>query len=284
MGKSSKVAAAVARSVNPVFAAAILDKAREVAAEAVDTQVNIGQSTDTFRESFRELCSLAGVPIVKDADGREVFNRDSEVGKALHKVLHDMATDEARKREHYSVKVHKVGQDDKFLPVRIWSSLFSKWLPVNKSGQVAEKGDELIEANHVFTASFALGVDLKSLAGTAEKPLGAKAWLRGGQNGERPDGIKQGMRDWIKNDVDQALSRGWKSEAVKRAGGNKNDFADLLNGLHKAGTKKRARWEKDHGEGSVVSEDQWATLCSIIVEAAFDPDICDELIGRSDRT
>lgn len=274
MGKSSKVAAAVARSVNPVFAAAILDKARAVATAAVDTQVTIGSSTDSFRESFRELCMAAGVPIVKDANGREVFNRDSEVGKALHKVLHDMATDDARKREHYSIDVHRVGQDDKYLPVRVWSALQSKWIPAEGN----------LEANHTFTASFALGIDLKSLAGVAEKPLGAKAWLRGGVNGERPDGKAQGMRDWIKNDIDQALSRGWKSEAVKRAGGNKQDFADLLNGLHKAGTKKRARWEKDHGDGSVVSEDQWATLCSIIVEAAFDPDICDELIGRSDRT
>lgn len=272
MAKSNKVAAAVAKSVNPVFAANILAKCETVAGQALDVQIDSAKATESFREAFADLCIAAGVPTI-EKDGAVVFNRESEVGKALDKVLRDKATESAKKRSHYDIAVAKVGDSDRYMPVKIWSSLKRKWEPV--AGVVS---------NHTFTAAFALGVDLKSLSNVVEAPYGAKAWMRGGASGCRPDGKGQGQRDWIKNDIDQALSRGWRMDQSKRSGGNNKDFADLLAGLEKAGVKKRARWEKDNGEGSVVSEDQWSTLCSIIVEAAFDPDLCDELIGRSDRT
>jgi len=272
MAKSNKVAVAVSKSVNPALAGEVLAKAQAVAVQAIDVQISTANDTESFRAAFADLCLAAGVPVIK-RDGVEVFDRESEVGKALHAVLHAKATESAKTREHYSVEVHQVGNDDNFLPVRMWSSLQRKWVPIKDAPA----------ANHIFTAAFALGVDLKALASVAEKPNGVKAWMRGTMAGCRPDGKGQGMRDWIKNDVDQALSRGWKTDATGRAGGAKQDFADLLNGLHKAGTKKRARYAKENGADSVVSEDQWSALCSIMLEAAFDPALADEIIAAADR-
>ena len=288
MAKSNKVATAVAKSVNPSMAADILAKAEAVAVKAIDVQISTSVDTESFQSDFATLCLAAGVPVIK-RDGVERFDRESEVGKALHAVLKAKATDSAKTRAHYSVEVHKVGDDDKYLPVRMWSRLAKKWLPIDIEGNVVDPADvddhgiPLREANHTFTAAFALGVDLKTLASVAEKPNGVKAWMRGTAVEERPDGKGQGMRDWINNDVDQALSRGWKADASGRAGGAKHDFADLLNGLHKAGTKKRARYAKDNGDDSVVSEDQWTALCSIMLEAAFDPALADEIIAAADR-
>ena len=294
MAKSNKVATAVAKSVNPSMAADILAKAEAVAVKAIDVQISTSVDTESFQSDFAALCLAAGVPVIK-RDGVERFDRESEVGKALHAVLKAKATESAKTRAHYSVEVHKVGDDDKYLPVRVWSRLTKKWSPIDVNGNVvdpatvspdmktASHGVTLRQANHTFTAAFALGVDLKTLASVVEKPNGVKAWLRANVVGERPDGKGQGMRDWINNDVDQALSRGWKADASGRAGGAKQDFADLLNGLHKAGTKKRARYAKDNGDDSVVSEDQWTALCSIMLEAAFDPALADEIIAAADR-
>ena len=271
MAKSNKVAAAVAKSVNPSMAADILAKAEAVAVKAIDVQISTSVDTESFQSDFAALCLAAGVPVIK-RDGVERFDRESEVGKALHAVLKAKATESAKTRAHYSVEVHKVGDDDKYLPVRMWSRLTKKWTPVEPA----------LPVNHTFTAAFALGVDLKALASVAEKPNGVKAWMRGTAVGERPDGKGQGMRDWINNDVDQALSRGWKADASGRAGGAKQDFADLLNGLHKAGTKKRARFAKDNSDESVVSEDQWAALCALVQTLAFDPDLFDAVYQAAD--
>lgn len=272
MAKSNKVAVAVSKSVNPSMAADILAQVEKVAVKALDVQISTSVDTESFQSDFAALCLAAGVPVIK-RDGVERFDRESEVGKALDVALRAKITESAKTRTHYSVEVHRVGEDDNYLPVRMWSRLAKKWIPVE--GAPA--------ANHTFNAAFALGVDLKALPSVAEKPNGVKAWMRGTAVGERPDGKGQGMRDWIKNDVDQALSRGWKTDATGRAGGNRQDFADLLNGLHKAGTKKRARYAKDNGVDSVVSEDQWSALCSIMLEAAFDPALADEIIAAADR-
>ena len=294
MAKSNKVATAVAKSVNPSMAADILAQVEKVAVKALDVQISTSVDTESFQSDFAALCIAAGVPVIK-RDGVERFDRESEVGKALDVALRAKITESAKTRAHYSVEVHQVGNDDNFLPVRMWSRLAKKWAPIDVNGNVvdpatvspdmktASHGVTLRQANHTFTAAFALGVDLKALASVAEKPNGVKAWMRGTAAGERPDGKGQGMRDWIKNDVDQALSRGWKTDATGRAGGNRQDFADLLNGLHKAGTKKRARYAKDNGDDSVVSEAQWSALCSIMLEAAFDPALADEIIAAADR-
>ena len=271
MAKSNKVVVAVSKSVNPSMAADILAKAEAVAVKAIDVQISTSVDTESFQSDFAALCLAAGVPVIK-RDGVERFDRESEVGKALHAVLKTMATDSAKTRAHYSVEVHKVGDDDKYLPVRMWSRLTKKWTAVEPA----------LPVNHTFTAAFALGVDLKTLAPVVEKPNGVKAWLRANVVGERPDGKGQGMRDWINNDVDQALSRGWKADASGRAGGAKQDFADLLNGLHKAGTKKRARFAKDNSDDSVVSEDQWAALCALVQTLAFDPDLFDAVYQAAD--
>lgn len=273
MAKSNKVATAVAKSVNPSMAADILAKAEAVAVKAIDVQISTSVDTESFQSDFAALCLAAGVPVIK-RDGVEVFDRESEVGKALHAVLKAKATDSAKTREHYSVEVHKVGDDDKYLPVRMWSRLTKKWTPVEPA----------LPVNHTFTAAFALGVDLKTLASVVEKPNGVKAWLRANVVGERPDGKGQGMRDWINNDVDKALSRGWMADASGRAGGTQKDFADVLNQLDsKTNRNKRTKYAKDNGADSVVSQDQWTALCSIMLEAAFDPALADEIIAAADR-
>ena len=271
MAKSNKVATAIAKSVNPSMAANILAQAETVAIKAIDVQISTSVDTESFQSDFAALCLAAGVPVIK-RDGVERFDRESEVGKALDVALRAKITESAKTRAHYSVEVHQVGNDDNFLPVRMWSRLAKKWVPVEGAPAV----------NHTFTAAFALGVDLKALASVAEKPNGVKAWMRGTAVGERPDGKGQGMRDWINNDVDQALSRGWKTDASGRAGGAKQDFADLLNGLHKAGTKKRGRYAKENGGEAVVSEDQWSALCALVQTLAFDPDLFDAVYQAAD--
>jgi len=263
MSKSNKsVASAVAVAVpsaKSVLATEILASVASVAKRAIDVQISTANDTDAFRADFRALCQLAGVPVIKK-DGVEVFDRESEIGKKLTDALRAAATEEAKQRDHYSVEVHCVVGEDKYLPTRIWSTLLQKWIPVENAPPV----------NHTFTAAFALGVDLKGLASVVEKPNGVKAWLRGTVAGCRPDGKGQGMRDWIKNDVDQSITRGWKTPAVQRASGNKQDLADLLNGLYKAGDKKRQKHEKN-GD-TVVSDEQWKVLCAFALEAAFNPD------------
>jgi hypothetical protein len=274
MGKSNKVAVAVSKSVNPSFARDILAQVEAVATKAVDVQISTSNETESFRADFRALCLAAGVPVVKRDGVTEVFDRESEVGKALDEALRAKATESAKTRAHYSVEVHRVGDDDKYLPVRIWSPLQSKWVPVEGAPAV----------NHTFTAAFALGVDLKTLPSVAEKPNGVKAWMRGTMAGCRPDGKGQGMRDWIKNDVDQALSRGWKTEVNRRSNNGGNDLADMLKALdNKTNRNKRTKYERDNGAGSVVSQDQWSMLCSIMFEAAFDPMLADEIIAAADR-
>lgn len=274
MGKSNKVAVAVSKSVNPSFARDILAQVEAVATKAVDVQISTSNETESFRADFRALCLAAGVPVVKRDGVTEVFDRESEVGKALDEALRAKATESAKTRAHYSVEVHRVGDDDKYLPVRIWSPLQSKWVPVEGAPAV----------NHTFTAAFALGVDLKALPSVAEKPNGVKAWMRGTMAGCRPDGKGQGMRDWIKNDVDQALSRGWKTEVNRRSNNGGNDLADMLKALdNKTNRNKRTKYERDNGAGSVVSQDQWSMLCSIMFEAAFDPMLADEIIAAADR-
>ena len=273
MSKSNKaVNNAVAKSVNPSFARDILAQVERVATKALDVQISTAVDTESFRAEFRALCLAAGVPVVKRDGVTEVFDRESEVGKALDAALRAKATESAKTRAHYSIEVHHVVNEDKYLPVRMWSALQSKWVPVENAPAV----------NHTFTAAFALGVDLKTLASAAEKPNGVKAWMRGTLAGCRPDGKGQGMRDWIKNDIDQSLSRGWRTEVNRRAAGSRQDFADLLNGLHKAGTKKRAAFAKDNGDESIVSEEQWKALCALIQTLAFDPDLFDSVYQAAD--
>jgi len=289
MSKSNKVAVAVSKSVNPSFARDILAQVDKVAVKALDVQISTAVNTEEFQSDFAALCIAAGVPVIK-RDGVERFDRESEIGKALDEVLRPKITESAKGRAHYSVDVHRVGDDDKYLPVRMWSRLTKKWSPIDVQGNVVNPADvndhgiPLRKPNHTFTAAFALGVDLKTLPSVAESPNGVKAWMRANAVKERPDGKGQGIRDWIKNDVDQALSRGWKTDASGRASGTKKDLADVLNQLDsKTNRNKRTNYEKDNGVGSVVSQDQWAALCSIMVEAAFDPALADEIIAAADR-
>lgn len=275
MGKSSNKSTVSAAVVNELH-----NEVVAVAEAALEAQAQITGASESFRERFRALCVRASIPVIK-VNGVERFDKDSEKGKALHQLLSIEATKIAAKLTRFSLEVYKVGDEDKFLPVRIWSDLESKWKPLNTAGEIAQDGDELRKPNHVFTAAFALSADLKSLAGYVEKPLGAKAWLRGDGRKLRPDG-KMGQRDWIKNDVHQALSRGWKMDvATGRAGGNLGEFDDLLANLEKAGAKKRARFEKDNDE-PVVSADQWSGLCALIQTLAFNPELFEAVYQAAD--
>lgn len=260
MAKSNKVATVVSKSVNPPLAGEVLDLCGAVASQALDVQIKITKETESLRSEFARLCILAGVPLIK-RDNALVYDKESEIGKALHNVLKDKATEAAKTRDHYSVGVHRVGSEDKYLPVSIWSKERKVFEPVKGAGAV----------NYNFSAAFALSVDLRDVPSVAESPNGVKAWLRGTAVGERPDGKGQGIRDWIKNDIDKALSRCWAADQTVRIGGNKQDLHDLLKGLYKAGTKKRMKHEKD-GD-IVVSDDQWKVLCAFVAEAAFNPDM-----------
>lgn len=283
MAKSSKVAAAVAKSVSPVFAANILAKCDSVAGQALDVQIDSAKATDSFRAEFADLCIAAGVPTIKVGTAVQ-FDRKSEVGQALDKVLRERITEKARKSSHYNIKVHQVGNSDRYQPVAIWSDVRRCYEPVNKAGNIAEKGDELRESNHVFTAAFALGVDLKTLPNVVEAPEGVKAWMRGGAAGCRPDGRGQGMRDWIKNDVDQALSRGWRmDQSGKRKGGNRGEFDEALANLYKGTHHKRNRWERDNQDEEVVSDAQWKSLCEVIQTVAFNPALCEAVIAAANE-
>lgn len=274
-----------ATAVRSDLESAIVSALDKVAASAVETQIGITNTTESFRADFRDLCFLTNVPTVK-RDGLEVFDRESEVGKKLTESLRAKVTEQVKARDHYSIPVYRVGAEDKYLPVRVWSSLRSRWCPVDVDGNVvdpatvspdmktASHGVTLREPNHTFTAAFALGADLKDYPSVAESPSGVKAWLRGTASGERPDGKSTGMRDWVKNEIDQSISRGWKTPAVARVGGAKQDLHDLLKGLYKAGKRKRDKHEKD-GE-RVVSDDQWKALCEFVAEAAFNPDMLEE--------
>lgn len=279
MAKLNKAPSTTATAVRSDLESAIVSALDKVAASAVETQIGITNTTESFRADFRDLCFLTNVPTVK-RDGLEVFDRESEVGKKLTESLRAKVTEQVKARDHYSIPVYRVGAEDKYLPVRVWSSLRSKWCPVDVEGNVVDPdkvkshGVALREPNHTFTAAFALGADLKDYPSVAESPSGVKAWLRGTASGERPDGKSTGMRDWVKNEIDQSISRGWKTPAVARVGGAKQDLHDLLKGLYKAGKRKRDKHEKD-GE-RVVSDDQWKALCEFVAEAAFNPDMLEE--------
>jgi len=257
-----------------------------VAEAALEAQAQITGASESFRERFRALCVRASIPVVK-VNGVERFDKDSEKGKALHQLLSIEATKIAAKLTRFALEVYKVGDEDKYLPVRIWSGLESKWKPLNTAGEVAatnDKGEvieEIRKPNHVFTAAFALSADLKSLASHVEKPYGAKAWLRGDGQKKRPDN-RIGQRDWIKNDVHQALSRGWSMDATTgRTNGGAGEFDDLLANLHKAGAKKRDRFARDNDE-PVVSADQWSGLCALIQTLAFNPDLFEAVYQAAD--
>ena len=115
-----------------------------------------------------------------------------------------------------------------------------------------------------------------------EAPEGTKAWMRGNAVACRPDGKGQGMRDWIKNDIDQALSRGWRMDASGRGTSRRDEFDDLLAKLEKAGDKKRTRWERDNKDDPVVSAEQWKSLCALVQTLAFDPDLFDAVYQAAD--
>ena len=272
MSKSSKVSVAVANSVNPVFAANILAKCDSVAGQALDVQIDSAKATDSFRAEFADLCIAAGVPTIKVGTAVQ-FDRKSEVGQALDKVLRERITEKARKSSHYNIKVHQVGNSDRYQPVAIWSDVRRCFEPV--AGMVP---------NHTFTAAFALGVDLKSLPNVIEAPEGVKAWMRGNAVACRPDGRGQGMRDWIKNDVDQALSRGWRmDQSGKRKGGSRGEFDEALANLYKGTHHKRNRWERDNQDEEVVSDAQWKSLCEVIQTVAFNPALCDAVIAAANE-
>ena len=268
---AAAVATAVKRSPDPTLAASILAKCDAVGAQAFEVQISTSKATDDFRAAFADLCIAAGVPTIKVGNAVQ-FDRKSEVGQALDKVLKARITKAASESDHYNVKVHRVGDSDRYQPVAIWSDVKRRFEPV--AGMVP---------NHTFTAAFALGVDLKTLPNVIEAPEGVKAWMRGNAAGCRPDGRGQGMRDWINNDRDQALSRGWRMDQAQRTAGARGDFADALAGLYKATTKKRGRWVKENEGDPIVSDEQWKALCDVIQTVAFDPDLCDAVIAAAER-
>lgn len=152
-----------------------------------------------LRIRFADACEALGVPITGEGDAAR-YDKDSEAGKAVSKFLRDGALDAIRQDRGYDLMVHRVGAEDKYLPVAVWSTLAQRFVPV---------ADAPV-ANFAITAALALDGDLKKMEGQALAPYGMKAWLRGGLSGPRPDGVTKGMRDSLMNVADQCVSRAWR--------------------------------------------------------------------------
>lgn len=265
---TASVAAAVASTV--VLPANVVAGLENLGRDAADANVASHKASDGLRSRFAALCMEAGVPTIRKGQAL-VYDRASETGKAVSKILHKAIEDRVKESSFYDIPVYRVGEDDRYLPTRIWSEAVREFVPVKDTPA----------ANHILTAQFALTANLKGLNSVAEKPFGLKAWLVGGANGERPDGRSQGMREGVKNGgVDKVESRLWASDVTKRSAGSNKDFADLMSGLYKAGTKKRGRWSKDNGEDSVVSDDDYKALCALMERAVFDPDFAAEVLSE----
>lgn len=271
MSKAKKVAsvsATVAQVVN--LPATVVSGLQNLGRDAADANIASQGASDGLRSRFAALCVEAGVPTIRKGQAL-VYDRASETGKAVSGVLHKAIEDRVKESRFYDVPVYRVGEDDRYLPTRIWSEALREFVPAKDTPA----------ANHTLTAQFALTASLKGLNSVAEKPYGLKAWLVGGANGERPDGRAQGLREGVKNSgVDKVESRLWLSDVSKRSAGNNKDIADLMAGLYKAGTKKRARWAKDNGEDSIVSDDLFKQVCDMAEMMVFDPEFAKQVLAE----
>lgn len=225
---------------NFVISSSVQAQLDAVAASAARAFVADRRGWEPVSEAFSEAVSSASLPIA--ADG--AVDWESEGGKAViayisPKILAALASD-----PYYDVAVHRVGSGDEYLPV-----------------------DATHPANYTFTGAFAVSANLNDLSSVKDRPHGAKAWLRGGSNGMRPDGEPIGLRDLINNNKDQVVRRLKKKENEKRQAASKKDFEAKLLDVYKSLAKSRERYEKEGGV--CLSDPEFRTLCEWFADKAL---------------
>lgn len=226
-----------------IISSAVQSQLNKVAELASSAFVADRRSWEPVEAAFSVACDEADLP----TDDEGAISWDSEGGKAVMAYIGPKVLAYLSASDYYDIEVHRVGSGDEYLPV-----------------------DADHPANYTITGSFAISTDLSDYKSVKDAPRGIKAWLRGGANGERPDGASKGLRDLINNNKDQVLSRLRKKADAKRKGGDGGkDFADFLLGLRKAGEAKRKKYAKDHGDDRVVSEGLWSLLCDELASKAI---------------
>lgn len=226
------------------LSAAVQSMLSEIATEVGAVHVATERGWSPLVAKFKEALSESGVT-----------DRKSDGGKAIDAFMSPLVVAALVKTGHYDVAVHRVGSGDEYLPV-----------------------DAAHPANFTITGAYAVSADLNELPSVKDSPRGMKAWLRGNaENGMRPDGESQGLRDKIKEAKDQVMSRNlWKRtlEEIARGGASKAsvDLVDELAGLYKRLSKKRERYEKNGGE----------CLSDVELKVACDR-FADEVLKRKSR-
>jgi hypothetical protein len=227
---------------NFIISAAVQSQLDAVATAAADAFVADRVSWEPVAEAFGEAVEGANIPTITDPDGKVLgADWESEGGKAVIAYISPKILTALAKNKYYDLSVHRVGSGDEYLPV-----------------------DFSHDANFTITGSFAVTADLNDLASVKERPLGMKAWLRGGANGLRPDGSASGLRDLINNNKDQVVRRLKKKENEKRQAASKKNLVDKLLEVYKFLAKSRDKYEK---EGKVCATDaELKTYCGELAD------------------
>jgi len=227
---------------NFVISSAVQAQLDKVATAAADAFVADRVSWEPVASAFGEAVEGANIPTITDPDGKVLgADWESEGGKAVIAYISPKILTALAKNKYYDLSVHRVGSSDEYLPV-----------------------DFSHDANFTITGSFAVTTDLNDLASVKERPLGMKAWLRGGANGLRPDGSASGLRDLINNNKDQVVKRLKKKENEKRQAASKKDLVDKLLEVYKFLAKSRDKYEK---EGKVCATDaELKTYCGELAD------------------
>jgi hypothetical protein len=229
---------------NFIISSAVQAQLDTVAASAARAFVADRKGWKPVAAAFGSAVEAAGIPTVKGPDGKPTADWESEGGKAViayisPKILAALAAD-----PYYDVPVHRVGSADEYLPV-----------------------DANHPANYTFTGAFAVSANLNDLSSVKDCPNGAKAWLRGGANGMRPDGEAQGLRDMINNNKDQVVRRLKKKENERRQSSKRKDFVDKLAGLYSSLQGSRKTYETEGG--ICLTDSEFRTLCEWFADKAL---------------
>jgi hypothetical protein len=230
---------------NFVISSAVQAQLDKVATAAADAFVADRVSWEPVAEAFGTAIGSADIPTISDAEGVAIgADWESEGGKAVVAYISPKILTALAKNKYYDLSVHRVGSGDEYLPV-----------------------DDAHPANFTITGSFAVTTDLNDLASVKDRPLGMKAWLRGGANGMRPDGSASGLRDLINNNKDQVVKRLKKKENERRQSPSKKDFVDKLLLVYKSLAKSRDAYEKKGGV--CVTDAEFKTLCMELADKAL---------------
>jgi len=216
-----------------------------VAVAAAEAFIADRVSWEPVAAAFGWAVEDADIPTITDPDGKVIgADWESVQAKAVIAYISPKILAALASNSYYDVAAHRVGSGDEYLPV-----------------------DADHEANYTITGAFAVSANLNDLPSVKDSPRGLKAWLRGGANGERPDGEAQGLRDLINNNKDQVVRRLKKKENEKRSASSKKDFVDKLLLVYKSLAKSRDKFESNGGE--CVSDSELKALCNELADKAL---------------